>query len=157
MSPLRFTLTIESDPADIRVAREFAVRAARSLLPGVDPDVLRLLVSEVVGNAVALDAGPVSLALRVVDGELQVEVRDDGWGQPSPRRDDPARGHGLRLVERGAHEWGVDQFLPGKIVWFRLPGLPGAAQADGEDGRGSNPRASSSRIERRMRRSSLET
>ena len=58
---------------------------------------------------------------REPSGFLRVEVRDHGYGLPV--LDHAAGldgGLGLRLVDRLADRWGVDQFLPGKIVWFEL-------------------------------------
>lgn len=122
MAVQRFSMTIDSDVRDVRDARAFASQAGSHLVPSLDLSVLRLLVSELVTNAVLLDAGPITIALRPLGvGLLRVEVRDDGWGQPEVAQERPLQaGRGLRVVDRLATEWGVDQFLPGKIVWFTL-------------------------------------
>jgi len=93
-----------------------------------------VLTHELVKNALALDERTirVSVQRRPPDG-LRVEVRDHGYGLPV--LDHAAGldgGLGLRLVDRLADRWGVDQFLPGKIVWFELEPRPVRPQAGAE-------------------------
>ena len=50
-------------------------------------------------------------------------MRDFGYGLPEvshPGPNDLGGGRGLMIVEQLADAWGVDEFLPGKIVWFEL-------------------------------------
>lgn len=104
-------------------ARRFAETAADLLNCHIEHDDLRLLVSELVTNAVELGEGRIELALSPCDdGGVRVEVRDEGYGAPEIRDPGPddLNGRGLRIVDRVSRRWGVDQFLPGKIVWFEL-------------------------------------
>jgi anti-sigma regulatory factor (Ser/Thr protein kinase) len=112
---------------------------ARAALAGflaqrrIDPDALatlRLLVSEVVSNAVMhSDAPPSSeilLRARVLDdGGVRVEVTDRGSGfTPKPRDPDRHGGYGLYLLDKQATRWGVDGRDGGR-VWFELGGVLG--------------------------------
>jgi anti-sigma regulatory factor (Ser/Thr protein kinase) len=96
---------------------------------GLDParvDVLALLVSEIVTNAVIHAPGEEDalfvLSARAVPGDLvRIELTDPGEGfVPRPR--DPARiagGYGLQIVEESALRWGVEH--PDRtLVWFEL-------------------------------------
>src|SRR2546423_12727837 len=110
-----------------------AARAARDLVSALDPslpsavlDDLRLLVSELVTNAVRhggeADGDPVAFSVRLTDGVARVEVGDRGPGfapgRPAPRPD-RASGWGLVLLDRLAHRWGVD-VAEETTVWFEL-------------------------------------
>ena len=85
-----------------------------------------LLTSELVTNAVVHGLGPVQLRL-IDDGpRLRVEV-SDGETTSLPlesRRPAPveASGRGLLIVDRLADRWGCRQRRtpPGKVVWFEL-------------------------------------
>jgi anti-sigma regulatory factor (Ser/Thr protein kinase) len=93
-------------------------------LPEDERSALRLLVSELVTNAirhVSRSTQPVELAARITGGAIRVEVRDGGTGfepgKPKPRGADG--GFGLFLVERMASRWGVET-QDGTRVWFEL-------------------------------------
>ena len=93
-------------------------------LPEDERSALRLLVSELVTNAirhVSRSTEPVELAARITGGAIRVEVRDGGTGfepgKPKPRGADG--GFGLFLVERMASRWGVET-QDGTRVWFEL-------------------------------------
>jgi anti-sigma regulatory factor (Ser/Thr protein kinase) len=106
-----------------------AVRAARHALHerGLSHDLdhtVSLLVSEVVGNAVR-HAGPLSPHQKIVfhahlsDDYVRVEVADHGPGfDPEVRHD--TSGFGLRLVDKLASSWGVDNTARGCRVWFEV-------------------------------------
>jgi anti-sigma regulatory factor (Ser/Thr protein kinase) len=104
-------------------ARRFAEETLhRWGIDGEAFETVRLLVSELVANAVTHAATRAELVLDVDDRRLRVEVRDEGGG--SPRRRDPSfeepTGRGLLIVEELADRWGVDDDPPGKSVWFEL-------------------------------------
>jgi anti-sigma regulatory factor (Ser/Thr protein kinase) len=103
---------------------------------GVDVDVLVLLASELVTNAVthAQDGsgaagGRISLCVRARAGELRVEVHDGSPVMPlpvPPDADDEAEtGRGLMLVDALAAEWGFYRTPGGKAAYFTLPFLTG--------------------------------
>ncbi|WP_051786967.1 MULTISPECIES: ATP-binding protein [Streptomyces] len=91
--------------ASVPVLRRFArgVAARWGLPAGID-DSLRLVVSELVGNAVRHSGGPdVALFLSVGHSTLAVEVKDNGRWRPHvgrPRHDDDLAcgGRGLDIV-----------------------------------------------------------
>ena len=124
---------------ELSVTPEAAAEARHALgdiadvLPGGRARDVRLLVSELVTNAVRhanLDAGDlILLVIELVDTQLRVEVHDPGGGfvptSPSP---DPARpsGWGLYLVAELADRWGVESDER-TLVWFELDRAAAAA------------------------------
>jgi anti-sigma regulatory factor (Ser/Thr protein kinase) len=101
--------------------RRFVTDAVELLGLGTFDDVA-VLTHELVKNALALDERHIRVSVqRRLPDAVRVEVTDYGYGLPV--LDHGAGldgGFGLRLVDRLADRWGVDQFLPGKIVWFEL-------------------------------------
>ena len=114
----------------------YAVTAARLALSELDELVdeslafdIRLLVSELVTNSVRhAEIGPedsIKLRVDVDDGNVRVEVVDDGPGFDPPEAVDDAdesrdRGWGLFFVTQLADRWGVDK--DGGRVWFEIGG-----------------------------------
>jgi anti-sigma regulatory factor (Ser/Thr protein kinase) len=132
VSVKQLAITVTPDTDSVTVARHYVETARRTLGARVDPDILAVLTSELVANAVTVAAGEVSVTIGLVDDRLRVEVRDHGFGMPEvlhPPPSDTSGGRGLMIVEELADAWGVQQFLPGKIVWFELAPKP-AAQRD---------------------------
>ncbi|MGY1495913.1 SpoIIE family protein phosphatase [Streptomyces sp. QTS52] len=85
-------------------------------------DDARLLVSEILTNAVQHAQGPLVLHLRRTVSELAVEVGDLSPHLPQPRlaaRDEES-GRGLILVDTLADNWGVRPDERGKTTWFTL-------------------------------------
>ncbi|WP_165950462.1 ATP-binding protein [Actinomadura sp. GC306] len=84
----------------------------------------RLLVSELVTNALVHGDGPI--VLRVFqderDGLPMIEVWDGGEGQPVMRPENHAAtgGRGLHMVAGLAHDWGTRPLVEGgKIAWAK--------------------------------------
>ncbi|MGZ4692379.1 MAG: ATP-binding protein [Acidimicrobiales bacterium] len=104
-------------------ARRFAERTMTGWsVDGERFETARLLVSELVANAVTHAATDVTLYLDLTPDRLRIEVRDGAEGEPrarQPRHDDPT-GRGLMIVEALADRWGVEPTPPGKTVWFEL-------------------------------------
>jgi len=127
------------------IGRELSVRfdrgpmaaaAARNALLSLDTRVdsqcledIRLLVSELVTNAVRHASGPnggtVALDVTIESSRIRVEVADPGAGfNPQPRDDEMTRpgGWGLYLVDRIADRWGVVRNTLNH-VWFEIDGV----------------------------------
>jgi anti-sigma regulatory factor (Ser/Thr protein kinase) len=87
-------------------------------------DVVNLLATELVGNAVHHGVGGVLVTVRTQPPPaLRVEVHDDGPELPVLRdaEDDAESGRGLRLIELLASRWGTLRHRDdGKDVWFEL-------------------------------------
>lgn len=121
----RFTARYDAALDTPALARHELESWLPSSLGESDRGALRLLVSELVTNAVRHVKGsrqPVELAVRIDGGAIRVEVHDGGSGfrpskNPVPRGADG--GFGLFLVERMASRWGVDT-QDGTRVWFEL-------------------------------------
>lgn len=109
--------------------RAQAPREARSLARGALAgwgleeltDIVELLVSEVVTNAVRYAQRPVTLRLVHTD-RLRCEVVDDVPQLPRMRRAGPADegGRGMFLVNKLARHWGAERLSVGKVVWFEI-------------------------------------
>jgi anti-sigma regulatory factor (Ser/Thr protein kinase) len=126
VSVLQLSISVTADAESVAVVRHYVEAARLELGCAVDPDILALLTSELVANAVDLGAGEIMVTVRCEESRLRVEVRDHGYGMPEvlhPRPFDSDGGRGLMIVERLADHWGVQQFLPGKIVWFEMEPL----------------------------------
>jgi anti-sigma regulatory factor (Ser/Thr protein kinase) len=96
----------------------------------VDPDVVALLTSELVTNAVRHQASPaVTVALTCSSGQLRVEVHDSSRAMPAPANApaDAETGRGLIIVAALADEWGFYPTPGGKAVYFTLSFKAGEA------------------------------
>jgi len=136
---------MEDRVLDVELARETtAPRTARSLvkkrfagdLSARGLETARLLVSELVTNAVVHGRGRITLRARLNGDRLLVEVMDEGCGLERAVRErdlvNPrAGGQGLAIVETESDRWGIH---PGTThVWFELerprPRIIGSAQS----------------------------
>ncbi|MFF4902034.1 SpoIIE family protein phosphatase [Streptomyces sp. NPDC001068] len=108
---------------------ETAVRRARNLttgqlaewgLAGLE-DSMRLIVSELVTNAVRHGAGPIGLRL-IRHEVLTVEVSDADPYSPRPRsaRNVDEHGRGLAMVARLSRRWGTRPAHDGKVLWAEV-------------------------------------
>jgi PAS domain S-box-containing protein len=115
---------LSRDPSAVALARRI-VEADAPELSVAQLDVARLLVSELVTNAVRHGAGEeVVLSLQVDDARARFEVHDAGGGQPARRTPRGAEGgYGLDLVATLATRWGADSKAG---VWFELDRAPPA-------------------------------
>jgi anti-sigma regulatory factor (Ser/Thr protein kinase) len=126
-------------PAELRSAseaRHHAEQVLREWELDEVADAARLLISELVINAV-LHAGTESeLVLRCRPGHLRVEVTDGSSAVPVRRPYSPTSpsGRGLLILEDLADSWGIDVGDGSKTVWFELA-VP-VADRMGEDATG---------------------
>ena len=82
----------------------------------------RLLVSELVVNAVLHAGSSASVVLRFDGRCLRGEVGDESRVAPMKLVRSPSAptGRGLVIVDALADRWGVDRRPGGKVVWFEL-------------------------------------
>lgn len=126
-------------PAELRSAseaRHHAEQVLREWELDEVADAARLLISELVINAV-LHAGTESeMVLRCRPGHLRVEVTDGSSAVPVRRPYSPTSpsGRGLLILEDLADSWGIDVGDGSKTVWFELA-VP-VADRMGEDATG---------------------
>jgi anti-sigma regulatory factor (Ser/Thr protein kinase) len=124
---MRAELDLAAEPESLSAARSF-VASMLDIWECDDPDqVIALLTSEIVSNAVRHAGGTIGLEMAMVtDDELRVEASDT---HPdicvAPRVDMYAEGgRGLLLVDTLARRWGVDTHKWHKVVWFEVPVVP---------------------------------
>lgn len=127
-------------PRQVGTARAF-VREHAPPLPDDTVEVLVLLTSELVTNAVLHARTEIELGLTVASGSLLVTVHDEDLARPEQRPYDGREGGwGLGLVTSLAPQSSMTRFPgEGKCAWFVLPregsvdAEPGAATRAEED------------------------
>ena len=125
-APFALELELQREvSAPSRARSAFAERLGELGLDGPVGQLLVLLVSEVVSNAVRHSTGPPEAKIRLLasadERTIRVSVSDGGKGF-TPRPRDPERlgdGYGLFLLEKAAASWGVET-AGGTTVWFEL-------------------------------------
>lgn len=131
------TIQLAPESGAPRRAREFLTRFVCSEGAEQYAEDGRVVVSELVTNAVRYSRTEMSVDLELTGAGLVVGVYDDGPGEPriTPATQRGLSGRGLVLVARLASEWGV-QFAErgGKRVWCMLIGcVHGEADETGDD------------------------
>jgi hypothetical protein len=120
-SEQRAAIVLASESASLFAARSF-VCSMLELWDREDPEnVVPLLTTEIVSNAVRHAVGSVCLELALLRcGDLRVEARDGCPDAPVVRRSNPGGvgGHGLTIVDTLARHWGVERYEDSKGVWF---------------------------------------
>jgi PAS domain S-box-containing protein len=110
--------TLPRAPGSVALARR-AVEQHADALTDDELDVARLLVSELVTNAIRHGEGEIALSMEIDERRARFEVRDDHGHRARRRRVVGAEGgFGLNLVDTLASRWGVDEHNAG--VWFEL-------------------------------------
>lgn len=122
----------------VAVARRRAARTfAEAGLDARETQVLILLVSELVTNALVHGRPPVGLVIDVDDERTRIEVKDAATRVPHVRSAavSPLGGRGLALVDDLATRWGTRVDDGGKTVWLELErSTPAAAVATAGSG-----------------------
>ncbi len=97
-------------------------------------DVARLLVSELVTNAVLHARTKLSLTVDRGDTSVSIHVADSNPILPVMRshNTDAGTGRGLHVLDRMASRWGSHNVDGGKIVWFEI--RTGGEDGDHDDG-----------------------
>ncbi|HSO98868.1 MAG TPA: ATP-binding protein [Solirubrobacteraceae bacterium] len=109
------------DPAAARLARRLLEELAADRLEANELDRSKLLVSELVNNAVLHGQGNITLRVDLDEDRLRAEVIDEGSGFERVVRDDTfdlLGGWGLALVEAESSRWGVHEGTA--HVWFEI-------------------------------------
>lgn len=122
-----WTCRLAPVPAAARDARSFLTEALAECSDWC-VETARLLVSEIVTNAVLHACTPMVLRVTLGLDQVRVELSD---GQPlglDPKHYGPhaETGRGLQLLAALAEEWGVEPTVEGKTVWFTLRLAPAA-------------------------------
>ena len=114
---------LDADPASARRAREFVKTTLDEWDCAHLCDIVLLLTSELVTNAVVHAASDVDLSLRLSRGILQIAVADRSPLAPIVREpsDEATNGRGMLLLDAMALRWSVVPTEAGKIVWFEVP------------------------------------
>jgi hypothetical protein len=111
------------DAASAPAARRFAADILSAWGESALVDNARLLLGEVITNAVQHTVGDVEVRLSLGIRRLRVEVRDRSDRRPDRRvvLDDSESGRGLHIIEVVAQDWGFEPIpTGGKVVWFEL-------------------------------------
>ncbi|MGY0062452.1 SpoIIE family protein phosphatase [Streptomyces sp. LZ34] len=134
--PIRAGWAVWRLPDAVMHARRFTARTLRSWRVAEEADMVLLVVSELVTNALVHTQGPVRLDLTLAGDRLRVAVSDS-----SPRS--PAKpvlvdwestgGRGLLLVEAMSSTWGSVPVSGGKQVWSEVVAHR-PDETDGADG-----------------------
>jgi two-component sensor histidine kinase len=113
-------LHLDPVPRVVGVARSFVREHAPELLPPDLLDVLLLLTSELVTNAVIHARTALEVGITVTNRSLIVTVHDEDLGGP-PERGGRDGGWGLGLVREFAEDSAMEQHAgDGKTAWFRI-------------------------------------
>jgi anti-sigma regulatory factor (Ser/Thr protein kinase) len=128
--------SLPAQPMSVPLARSWAGGWLARRVPEDELDVVLLVISELVTNAVRQGDGPVQISLQIgpdpgsdpgsdpatAERSLLVEVFDRGHRLPvvADSALDATGGRGLHLVDTVSEGWGVREDLEGKTVWARL-------------------------------------
>ena len=116
-----FELTLPQDVRAPRIARLTLNEWFTTSLTDDEFDTAKLLVSELVTNALLHGQGTITLRAHLDDDRLLVEVMDEGPGFERPVRDpdfEMIGGWGLAVVDSESSRWGIDEGAT--HVWFEL-------------------------------------
>ena len=126
-APIDALLRLQPHVDNVRAARHFVADALTDGADLPDLDVVVLLTSEVVTNAV-VHGGPhppgadLLVRLQRQKGRVRLEVEDHNQDGPTVRRPglQAEGGRGMLLVDTLADKWGVAPAPGGKAVWFEV-------------------------------------
>ena len=114
------TRAFASGPLSASAARRWSRGVTERWGATPSADLVGLVVSELVTNAVVHGRGPVEVALDLDENRVTVAVTDSGSGKAVKRRHDATAlgGRGLQIIEALAVSWGFSNCPgQGKTVW----------------------------------------
>jgi DNA-binding NarL/FixJ family response regulator len=114
--------TLGPDISSSAAARRFMEETLSRWSCGELLDVVNLLVSELVTNAVVHGGSEADVSVILTPRALRVEVGDRDEFVPAAQADDDwaTSGRGLALVEALSQAWGVESVEGGKVIWFEV-------------------------------------
>lgn len=115
--------SLDADPRSPRAARRFVAETLRRWNCEEQLEVVNLLTTELVANAITHANSDVQVVVRQIGDRLRVEVLDDSEEGPVVKAADALdeSGRGMALIDALAGSWGVEPRATGKAVWFELP------------------------------------
>lgn len=118
------TLRLPARASSVPEARRFVVRQLEQWSLQELADIVALLTSEVVSNAVLHARTEVTVIVVDLGGAVQVDVSDLSPVAPVPRQHaaDATTGRGMQLLDQLARSWQVLQHDGGKTVRFTVDG-----------------------------------
>ncbi|GEA88976.1 ATP-binding protein [Cellulomonas cellasea] len=121
----RAELRLDADATAPHRGRHWVVPVLRAHdAPQPAVDLVELLTSEVVTNAVKYGSAEHGIVLSVgwADSRVTVRVSDANPSAPVVQRSAPEDlgGRGMELVDLLAESWGVETHAEGKTVWFTV-------------------------------------
>ncbi|MFI1990603.1 ATPase [Actinoplanes sp. NPDC020271] len=116
---------LEPDPTSVRVARASVGEACLWWDLRHVADEARLIVSELVTNAIVHAGTQFDVMVSYTGRFLRIAVQDGSFAMPRiTESPDDASGWGLRLVTQTSRHWGAVGLPTGKIVWALLVTRP---------------------------------
>jgi anti-sigma regulatory factor (Ser/Thr protein kinase) len=114
--------TIPSDTCALAGARRAVSRQIEHWGVLVDVGAVRLLVSELLANAILHGRPPIELSVALRPGAVRVTVADGSTDPLAPAGPSATgdSGRGLLLLDRLADRWGTESLPEGKLVWFEV-------------------------------------
>ena len=114
---------LEAQPQSAASARRFVDETLHRWNCDELFDVVGLLTSELVTNAILHAHSEIELNVTLTHDVIRIDVADHSDDLPAIRTaaEEDTSGRGLGLVEALATSWGVDERPGGKSVWFELP------------------------------------
>jgi anti-sigma regulatory factor (Ser/Thr protein kinase) len=120
--PIEVSTEFDAGPTAPASARRFVRRTLSGWDHNAVSELVTLLTSELVTNAVLHAGSDVELRMCAHDGILRVEVGDTSPRIPvTPLYEGvPVTGRGLAMVADVSEKWGVERRGAGKVVWFEV-------------------------------------
>jgi anti-sigma regulatory factor (Ser/Thr protein kinase) len=118
-----WSVDLPPEPSSATRARRLVREQLASICAPDALDVVALLVTELVTNAILHARTPLQLQIETRPGHVRLCVGDTSDRQPEVRTyaTDAVTGRGLALVETLASSWGVNSTPTGKVVWCEIP------------------------------------